>query len=108
MTGVKTTRRVMVTLTFATDIEEGVIVTELPRQLPPETAKLLTGVSAHAFDMADDDQPESRVLAVIGPDLRIVELFTDVTEAGPAADRIGGLVVELPVVEDHRTPDDCV
>ncbi|WP_242890202.1 hypothetical protein [Actinomadura litoris] len=99
----QTTRRVAVTLVSATDENAHQVMAgmlDAVRNALPALA--VVGTSTHAFDLAEDDEPEPCVQLVIDSP-GIVGAYVDNPErADEHARNIGGVVVELPVTGDHR------
>jgi hypothetical protein len=100
-----TDRRVGITLHFATTDHAGVILAAVLKHLPPELIGILAGTNTYAFDPATYVVDEARVHVVLSHEGAPAGWYTD-DEAGATerAKAIGGLLVELPVTEDHRAP----
>lgn len=99
----QTSRRVIISLTIATDVDPGIILAELPRTLRPELVRQIVGTSAHAYDM-DEDTPEPSGYIVLAPSGVAWGSYLDEAEAAERASEIHGVLLELPIVKDYRLP----
>lgn len=100
-----TDRRVSITLNLATDLEEGIVLSGLLQQLPPDILKILAGTNVHVFDPTTYRDDETRAHLVLGPDGKIARVHVDNEDAAiNHAKAIDGLLIELNVTEDYRIP----
>lgn len=93
-----------VTLTFATDVEPGVVQAAVISKLD-ELNKSLVTANSYSYDLnARDDEPAPRVFLVLDSRDRIITAPEPLDEdtAHALAESISGVVVELPVAADYR------
>lgn len=99
-----TDRRVGITLHFATTEPVGPILAAVLKNLPPELIGILAGTNTYAFDPATTTYvDETRAHLVLHPEGSPAGWYIN-DEAGATehAKTSGGLLIELPVTEDHR------
>jgi hypothetical protein len=99
-----TDRRVSITLDLATDLPEGVVLSGLLQQLPPDILKIVAGTRVHVFDPATYRDDETRAHLVLWADGKTQQIYVnDEDTARDHAKAIDGVLIELPVVEDFST-----
>lgn len=99
-----TDHRVNLSLFFATDVQPGIVLSRVLSLLGPELTAVLAGTNASAFDL-DDRTDETRAHVVVSPTGGTIRYVVDDEDAAiKHAKEIGGLLIELPVTEDYRTP----
>jgi hypothetical protein len=100
-----TERRVSITLNLATDLEEGIVLASLLQQLPPDILKIVAGTNVHVFDPTTYRDDETRAFLVLGPTGNLAKVHVDDEDAATNhAKALDGLLIELNVTEDFRTP----
>lgn len=99
-----TDRRVTISLSFASDSKAGNVLANVLSTLDPRLLERIAGTNAYAFDPTDHTD-ETRAHLVLGIDGEIRQIHIDNQEAATNhAKAIDGLLIELPVTEDFRTP----
>lgn len=99
----RTSKRVNVTLTLATDVEPGIVMAGLIAKLGLG-AELLVGTMVHDFDVADEDGPMVQLVidASDGNGAPVTAFIDRASSAHAFAEEFGRVVVELPVDIDCR------
>jgi hypothetical protein len=104
-----TSTRVSVTLTFATSEVGGEILQAVLRSLADADGYLtrtLESTSVHTFDLDAEPTPEPAVQLVVPEGGAFAGIYiNDLEQADRTAEQIGGVVVELPIIADHRPTD---
>ncbi|MFC9973588.1 hypothetical protein ACFVH6_22105 [Spirillospora sp. NPDC127200] len=100
-----TTRRVNVTLTIPTDNPATDVLADITRAVT-RTGLPIENTHVYAFTLNGHGDPEPVVHLVIDHAGGAVNAFPDQPErADEYARNTGGLVVEVPVIADHRNPE---
>ncbi len=90
-----TTRRVNVTLTIPTDLDE----TDVLTRVLSACGFGVESAIVHAFDLDDADEPEQTVCLVLSD----AAIHWAVPEAAETVGKaVNGVVVELPITADYR------
>lgn len=99
-----TDRRVTISLSFASDSKAGNVLANVLSTLDPHLLERLAGTNAYAFD-PNDHTDETRAHIVLNPDDKTMQVHIDDEDtARNHAKTVDGLLIELPVTEDFRTP----
>jgi hypothetical protein len=100
----QTTKRVAVTLTFATDAEPGQVLGGVVQKLG-DANEILEATHVHGFDMAGDgdDNGDTVVQLVVGREGNVTGFVDNPNSAHALAEELNGVVVEVPVDVDCRT-----
>jgi hypothetical protein len=97
----ETTRRVTVTLTFATDEDPAEIAYSVHAAVRDESRFEVESASVHAFDLAED-AAETTVQLVLSGSAIVGTYLDDEPSADDHARIVRGVMVELPAAADYR------
>jgi hypothetical protein len=99
----ETTRRVSVTLTFATNDPMAAVLSDILGALHDGDIPDVETATVHAFDLNEDGPDEPAVHLVVDPIAGITGAWIDNEErADEFARNTGGVVVGLPAATDYR------
>jgi hypothetical protein len=96
----ETTKRVAVTLTFATDAEPGQVLAGVVQKLG-DANEILEATHVYGFDMAGGG--DAVVQLVVGHEGDVTGFVDNANSAHALAEELNGVVVAVPVDVDCRT-----